>query len=669
MMKYKEDSGDLNVKIEKGNDLEYSNKFREEFLKDVQAAEVRHRMMNFHYLQYKGILSMNSIYGKDYMETIGLMVNVPRTFMTIESIRPQLIDKKLDITAKAWNKKSQPYQSKARDTLLGEWVRSKARFAKSDAETDALIFGTGYLLSKYCDDTIETDIFDGYDKDGKPKTKPGTLTRYQGMKAIHLNPYHVFRDRNATTNEPGQSGSWGHTYLYSIWDFDTWKEICEDKGFDVEGMECGGYMREFDKVRRRIDTIYAQAQIETSNAQGHTLTQTNATEFEAPDWENSIMVVERFEPDEYSVCSGANWTVNYKGRNPNPDKTIPISVFRDYHIPGEFEGIGEPEAIRWQQYEENKIHNLSYLQTLMNTVQRYGIVPQLLKDPTQAKSNNPLKPILLKYFKGVKISDAIQPLNQGKGTQYPGEFLKEVKAIGQAVTGIADGMIGGSKMLTETATEANLLQNATLARINRKINEMEDRSLIPLLELWLACIPHYYSEELDMLITDGEDYYTKFIPYTRQYNDNPKVVADYAVREGVTANEIKTIEDVFEAKGYKNVVFVSDIINSFKLEIKTVTAQADKTEMIKELREVILDMTNANKLLVELGQQPKYDVSKLYMDLLRQFPDIIDNPEDYILPEAPEPVAPQQPEVGMPGMEEQMIAPPPQPTDNPLMSA
>lgn len=621
-------------------DEKFIQRFKDDFFKDVTAAEIRHRQMNFHYLQYKGILYLNQAYGKDYVQSIGLQVNVPRTFMTIEAIRPQLIDRKLDIGTEALNFKAFPYRDKARDMLLGEWKRSKAKWAKADAQTDALTYGTGYLLSRFTDDTIDTDIYDGHDDQGKLKTKKGKLTRYEGMKGTWLNPYHVFRDRNATTNEPGNSGSWSHCYVYSIWDFDVWKDYCTQQGFNIEGMEKGGYLKEFDAVKRKIDAIYSYTNIVQRDNSGQPMNQSNA-ETSDPDWSNSIMVVERFEEQKYSVCSGAGWTVNYKGINTDPDKIIPIHVFKDYSIPGEFEGIGEPEVIRWQQYEENKIHNLSYLQVLTSTVQRYGIVKELLEDPTEARLTNHFKPIYLKYVPRASIANAIQPLNQGKGTTYPQDFLKEVKAIGQSATGVTDGFIGASKMSTDTATEANILQNATLARINRKIQEMEERDLVPMLEHWLACFPQYYSDELDLLITDNEDYYTKFIPYTREFNTDTKLVAEYSVREGVLNDQVTTIEDVFKAKGYKNVVFVSDIINRFGIVIKTATARADEMELIKEFREVVDDMEKANAALIATGQFPMYDVAKLRGELLRQFPDIIESPDNYIL-------KPPQPPVGPP---------------------
>lgn len=631
----------------KSNDQDFATKFRDEFIKDVAAREIKHRMMNFHYLQYKGILALNRIYGEEYLKTIGLQVNVPRTFMTVESIRPQVIDRQLDIYVTAWNKKAQPYQSKSRDMLLGEYSRSKMKWAKADSQTDALIFGTGYMLTQYVDDTIETDIFDGHDEEGRPKTKKGMLTRYQGMKGKHLNAYHVFPDRNATTNEPGHSGSWNHCYVYSIWDFDRWMQICEQKGFDTDNMEKGGYLREFDEVRRKIDSIYAFSESRTRDDNGNMVTSIEG-ELEAPDWANSIMVVERFEDNYYSVCSGANWTKNYVGENPDPDKTIPIAVFKDYSLPDEFDGMGEPEVLRWQQYQENKVHNLSYLNILTNSVQRFGIVKELLEDPTEVRASNPLAPIYLKYVPNASINNAIQPLNQGKGTQYASDFLTEIKSIGQSATGIADGMIGATKMVTDTATEASILQDASLARVNRKIHEMDERDFVPVLEHLLACIPHYYSEDLDLLITDGEEYYTKFIPFTREFNDNPKVVAEYAVQEGVLEG-VTTVEDVFLKKGYKNVIFVSDIINGFKISIKTVTANADQAKVTKELREIILDMDNANKVLMEMGQFPVYDTVELRKDLLRQFPNIIEDPDVYIKkppappPQVATPVDPTQP--------------------------
>lgn len=622
---YSMDKGAIDKK--KNNDTDFATKFRDEFFKDVQSAEVRHRMMNYHYLQYKGILYLNDVYGEEYMKTIGLQVNVPRTFMTVEAIRPQLIDREMDIDVDPENKKAFPYTAKARDILKGETKRSKFKYQKADAETEALLYGTGYLFSKYYEDVIDTDILDYYDDDGKPVTKKGTLDRYKGMKAFRLNPYHVFRDRNATTNEPGMPGTWDHCYVYSIWDFETWKEICKVEGYNVEGMEKGGYLRDFEEVKRKIDTIYSMSNLSSKDNNAGFV---NADlELLAKDWEDSIMVVEKFEENHYSICSGANWTVNCKDPNPNPDKRIPIFPIKDYSVPGEFEGIGEPEVMRWQQYEENKIHNLSYLQTLMGTVQRFGVVKELLVDPTSVKNNNPFNPIYLKYVPNISINNAIQALNQGKGTQYPKEFLAEVKATGQSATGVSDFYIGGSKAITDTATEANKLADATLARISRKIEEMEDRGITPILEHWLACIPYFYDEELDLLVTDNENYFTKFLPYTRDYNENLNLVATLGVKEGVT--NATTLEEIYLKTGYKNVVFVSDILNRFGITIKPNKNASNKLEMIRQFREVITEMELVNQTLMATGQPAKYDTAKLREELLRQFPDIIEDPAEYVL--------------------------------------
>lgn len=621
--------------------VEEATKFRDLFFKDLKSAEIRHKMMNFHYLSYKGILAFNEIYGAEYLKTVGLQVNVPRTFMTIESIRPHLIDREIDIDVDAENKKAYPYRSKARDMLKGEIRRSKFKWQKADAQTDALIYGTGYLFSKYHEDIINTDILDGYDDEGKPITVTGKLERYKGMKAFRLNPYHVIRDSSATTNEPGMPGSWKHCFVYSLWDFDVWKDICEKEGFNTEGMEVGGYLEEFDRVKRKIDTIYSTSSLKTKDVGSNS--HLNALgELESPDWTNTIMVIEKFEENKYTIVSGANWTINCSDPNPNPDKTIPIFPIRDYSVPGEFEGIGEPEVIRWQQYQENKIHNLGYLQVLMSTVQRFGIVKELLVDPTQVKNTNPFEPIYLKYVPNIKVNDAVQALYQGKGATYPQEMLQEVKAIGQSATGINDFFIGANKAVTDTATEANRLADATLSRINRKIEESENRDITPLLEHWLACFPYFYDEELDSLITDKENYFTKFIPYTRDYNENMTLVAEYAVKEGVS-NAV-TIEDVFLQKGYQNVVFVSDIINRFGITIKPNKNVANRLETIKQFREVIQEMDLANQALIATGQPPTYDVAKLRGELLRQFPEIIDNPDEYKL-EIPPPQQPQlQPE-------------------------
>jgi hypothetical protein len=611
--------------------------YKEEFQKDMDY-RVRnvHPKMNYHYLQYKGILAINQAYGKEYKENMGLQVNVPRTFMTVESIKPSLIGRSLDIDVDADTKAAEAYEKKAEYTLKGEWRRSKSDWAKADSMTDALIFGTGWLISRFIDDEIEHT----YERENgdKIETVSEMMTRYKGMKAFRLDPYHVFPDRNATTDMPYESGSWQRCWVYSLWDYDVWQGVCDEMGYNKEGMKKGGILQDFGAVRRTIDTLYTDiiSPINTRQDNNQLVTPGQESAVEDLDTTNMIMVVECFEEERYSVFSGEDWTQNTMEDGVSRDHRIPVHVLRDYTVPGEFDGIGEPEVIRWQQFEENKIHNLSYMQVLTSTIQRYAVVEELLKDPTEARASNPFKPIRLKYRPGIAINQVIQPMNQGKGTQYPQQFLQDVKNIGQSATGITDFFIGANEATTDTATEANRLANATSERIRQKIYEMEERDLTRVLQYWLVNIPYLYDDDLDLKIHGEDDkFFVKFLPMDSSNDDDVSLIAEYSTELGLPlvspeGEKVDTLTQLFKNGGYEDVVFIDEITNQFNITIKTASAEGDKIKTISELRQVLTELSAINQHNISVGLPPEFKVAELGRDLLKEFDDIIKNADDYI---------------------------------------
>lgn len=643
MQKQKKAKEIKSIRSENESEEDMKEQFRSDFKKSLNYMKQIHKKWNYCYLQYKGILTMNEQYGEEYMKSIGLQINVPRTFMTIESIRPSLSGRDLDIDVEALNKEGRAYSSKARNLIRGEWYRSKSDWQKAEAEFNALLFGNGYLLSYYDEDIIETDVFDGYDDDGKVKFKEGEKTLYKGMRVKSLNPYKVFPDPEAVTDDPRKDGSWKYCYVYSIWDKERWKNYCKAMGYkNIGDISQGGILKDFDSVRKKIDSLYKdnmEKEAHTRQSDGsykktnQGVGDNNAEKKKIPKrFEDKVMVLERFEPDAYMVCSGSDWTVNHVGPNPYPDKQIPITVVRDYSIPEEFEGMGEPEVLRWQQYEENKIHNLSYLQVLMNTVQRYGVVEEHLKDPTEATMENPLEPIRLNYRQGISVSDAIQPLNQGSANNYPQAFMREAKQTGQAATGITDFFIGANTSTAGTATEANRLAQASSERIRQKIYQIEERDIIPILEHWLACIPQFYADDLDIPLQGDKEKFVKFIPYSRDKNKDADKIAEIATEEGLTAgSDINTIEKLYKENGYEDVIFVSDILNNFLIKMRTATAQSEREEKRVQYRNLVKTLSNVNIHLANVGQEPKFDILGIAREMMREYPNLIDDVDKFIL--------------------------------------
>jgi len=617
---------------------------KQEFIKDLAARRTWHKMMNYHYLMYKGISLLNYKYTKETLENLGLSIWVPRTFMTIESIRPDL-DKPIDIRAKWHNYTEREQAEKVSLMLKGEWQRAHADIPKSKSEFDALIYGSGYLLSYYENDEIQGDFFDGYDKDGKPIYKKGKDTQYEGMKVRWIDPYYMIPDRLAKTYDKNEHTSPRRQWIVSVWDFDTFQEYAKNKGWNINGLEKGGQIEELDAVRRSIDAIYTRhIQNYTMQSNGNIVSGNLEYQEQNRTEDNLIGVITEYTANEVNVYAGNNWTACHEGKNPFPKKEIPIYTLKDYDVPGELEGIGECEVIRWQQYEENKIHNLSYLQVLFNTFKRYGVIEELLVDPTEARLSNLMKPIRVKYLQGIgDVNKAIQRVDQHSSNDYPQQFLAEVKGIGQMATGQTDYSIGASQSEANTLGEAQLMTGAGNKRIRQKIKKMEEDGLVPILENWMSAIPQLYTDEMDYLLNDGTNKSVKFIPYNREMNENAKLVADYAVKNGAMGQNIRTIEDVFLFIGYSDVVFVSDLVGNFDLTIKTSLAYLDREDMLRQYQLALVQAREDNAQLIAMGQMSKWDTSKLTEELLRQFNDIIEDIEEYKLEmPAQQPIQPMQ---------------------------
>jgi len=606
------------MKNEKNNqDVE---KDIEEYRKDVQARRLYHRKMNFHYLMYKGISLLNDNYNKEVLDSLGMQIHIPRTFMTIESIRPDL-DHPLEIFVKARNKNERVTAESSMAILKGEWSRSNSNKPKIKAQFDSLIYGTGYLLSLYDKE---------FDEEGN--------VVFEGMRIKRLDPYYVIPDRKAKTYDSTEHNCPRHIWVPSIWDFEVFKEYAKEKGWSTDGLEKGGELEEFDEVRNKIDAIYTKNGNLKTRDNG-TLVNGNSEENTTTDSDN-IGVVTKYTKDYITVYAGVNWTKVTKIKRIVPKREIPIYPIKDYDIPGELEGIGEPEVLRWQQYEENKIHNLMYLQVLLNTVKRFGIIEEMLVDPTDIKMSNPLKPIRLKYMGGqTKVNDAIQILQQPSPSDVPLNVLQEIKNIGQMATGQSDYSIGSNKGDAGTLGEAEMMGQAGSKRIREKIIEGEDRGLSPILSSWLSAIPKLYTEDLDFILNDKTDIDVKFLPFDRKLNKNATKISELAVKEGKISAQ--SVEEIYLSLGYQKVVFISDILQDADVQIKTSTAFLEKNNLLKQYQSAIAEARLDNTTRAETGQPPIWDTSKLTEELLRQFPDVIEDVEEYKI-KAPEatPMAP-----------------------------
>lgn len=639
-----------------------STDFHNEFLADVDFRVKRiHPKMNFAYLMYKGIVAQNQIYGTDYLKNVGLQVHVPRTFMTIESFRSQMQNRELNIEVEAHDLQAFRYKRAAQMFLSSAWDRSHSQNALDDAEFDGLLFGTGWLLRKYYVDKAEFDIPDGFKEDGETlEYKKQEFTRFEGEKVFQLNPYNVFPDRHARTTNSADPSAWQHCWVYSVWDYDNFLKFAKNHEYKTDGVVKGGYLKQFDIVRNTIDFIYSQPSTEVRTRQDNGQLVSNFLQPTEVDMSNSIAIFERFSEDKYQLFAGNDWTECVNDDNPNLDKKIPISPIRDYAVPNELDGIGEAEVIRWQQYEENRLHNLSYLNMLMTTVTRYGVVEEDLKDPVEARMLNPLVAIRLKKTGSRDINKSIQALNQGAKGNYPKEFLAELKSIQQSATGASDFILGGSKAITDTATEAEKLSAAASQRIKSKLVQMEDRDLVPILEGMLANASLYYDKEFPF--KSEKDKFAMFLPFEREKNDDAALIAEYSTKYNFSSTGVTTLEDLFKKAGFSEVIFLTDITNGFTISIKPILGFENKKEVIQALKEAIAFLKDSNATAAATGSTLQWDIHMLEEKVLEQFSEIIGDPDQYRMSELSTPSAAQPLTPGAPTAPQTQLTPPAAPS-------
>jgi hypothetical protein len=194
-------------------------------------------------------------------------------------------------------------------------------------------------------------------------------------------------------------------------------------------------------------------------------------------------------------------------------------------------------------------------------------------------------------------------------------------------TGQTDYAIGANKGDAGTLGEAEMMSDAGNKRIRKKIQDMEERGISPILESWSSSIPALYTEELDFLLNDGTNTEVKFLPFNRELNKNAKMVAKYSVQEGIM--DAVTVEEVFLKKGYQDVVFVSDLLGKYDISVKTSMAFLDRNGMLRQYREAIAEARADNLDRKNMGLPPKWDTTKMTEDLLRQFSDIIEDVREY----------------------------------------
>jgi hypothetical protein len=628
-------------------DKRTTDKFEDDWQEARAYWKEKHKIFDFAYLQYRSILSLNSLYGQDYLNAFGMNVYVPLTFQAIESISAVLNARKVDIVTKSF-KKEDEMKEKYLQTLDNlEWARTKMNNVRSEANKNALIFGLGYYFNPYVEDaktyhfpevsedkeTKPSDPSDGEEQGDAPVLpelkkdivwKPKKIIRYQGMKPKSLDPYYVFPDPNATSNE-----DWRYCYTYTITTVDAFRDYVVSNGLMTKEQAEkkiveGESIEKFDAIRDTMDALFKRdvgAFTRGDHEVGATVTGTAL-----PMRRNQIAVIERYEEDYYEIRIAGKSEKLYSDYNIYPHKKIPLVPVWDYKIPGEFAGMGEPEIIRWQQIETNRIHNSVLDALLMATVQRYAIRADLLEDESDISFHNPFKPIRLKNLPGLQVSQAIMPMPQPDIKQSPFQLMDLVKQTIQQTTGASDFVVSGNASATDTATESNNLVAATTNRMREKTRQMDETSLPYLVEQWHAIYPMFYTEDMDLRLV-GEPGFVKYLSLDRTETNEDKEEIEKAAKKLNSSGN--TLVDVYLNAGYKQVIFLSDTTGGFTVEIELTDTDLNANKEFDKYMKTLGAMTTINEQAKAQGETKQFDIWKFGEKMIGLFP-MIKSPEDYI---------------------------------------
>ena len=301
--------------------------------------------------------------------------------------------------------------------------------------------------------------------------------------------------------------------------------------------------------------------------------------------------------------------------NPNPEKRYALEKLDDIAVPGEFWSMGEPYIMRYQQIEENRIHN-SILDLLHFSVSgMLGINTQYLEDPYDTEYF-PGKVWKIKAIPGVSINDVMQNFQSSPAAISPAlRFMQEVKQIGQQTTSITDFVTGASKSIAETATESRQLASASDITIIDKIRETVSGAMVNICKNWLAQYPIVYDGKKIKLAGSGQKIY--FI------GKNKKDVSE---------KEIKSILD----EGYEpeDIIFLDDSDTSNpKLKIVG-DIEISKEVKYRQWVSAIDFANNINKIAFETGDPRRIDTIKMGQDAMANF-DVISDPGQYLMENMP----------------------------------
>jgi hypothetical protein len=590
--------------------------------RDLERVVRQRKIWDYSYLSYKGILLWDEINRKRRKDAYGIFINVPRTYSTVEGIRRNMNINRLtiDIDKGGLSDMELATGYKIVSMVNYDLDRSRTREQVKDAGFNKLVFGNGFLYSFLVDRVGNQYIIgDSVDEEtGRVKyTTKKNQNKYYGMVARSISIYNIIPDRDGVHHDVNNhvDRMCGHVCIRSvkhIADFRRdWKGIVPDK--ILMAVQPGGLdMDNYEAVREMTDYLF---DVETFRYDDYTIS----------DFVVRSNIVTRYNSNEFveeRLWLGENFMILQAGKgmkiclvspNPNPLGLSSLVKLDDVRIPGEYWAMGEPYIQRYQQIEENRLHN-SILDLIHFCVSgMIGIQTNYLEDPNDIEIY-PEKVWKFKAIPGIKIDDVMQNF-QASPAAIPSamKFLQEVKTIGQSATSITDFVTGATESIANSATETNKLAGASDLTIVDKIREMVSGAMIEICNIWYSQYPIVYrGKKLEYAYKGDKIYFTG------------------REKDSFSEAELKKLLIEYPKMDVTNIIF-NDDLSSITPSFKVIgDIEISKDVKLAQYQAAINFSKDINDQAFNTGDPRRIDVIQMGIDAMHNF-DVISDPSVYLL--------------------------------------
>ena len=436
-------------------------------------------------------------------------IYVPMTTSVIEAQLSEIVEQELRPWVVERGSEDSPKAAVMNAILDYTWDQAKSDLALFDILKDSLIFGTGIGMEYYWKQprTIKND-----------QDKEVTTFEYDDCYLKPERLYDFYIDERARDfSGPYQAQDCIHR---DVMDYDDFRNFFQGKTWDPMGNAA--------LVKPGGDTNYY--------------------EFYKPpermEHSREVEVLWYWNKPEDLLAIVANDVLVVMKPNPYKHKQLPFFRVIDIRVPYQFYGKGEAELLSSLQEEQNTLRRMIVDRNHLDIDKSF-----LVSDTLTVEDED----LIAGPHRAIPVGD----INQAKPLEYgdiPNSVFKSLELLNDdkiRVTGMDERQQSVSQ--SGTATEAAILKEATLKRINMKIWQMKKDSLVDIGRLRVANIMQFYSQPKLMEVVD-KNQLAKLDPSSKVTQDGKTFQKQYrTVRlkdQAFGLNNVTGQPQITRAKGF-----------------------------------------------------------------------------------------------------------------------